>query len=97
MAIVFAKPKRKDLYSLIIFIMLIIIFLLVVLSIFRKKSILVEIKLEEIKTPQINFSNLNNPILKILESYESFPEWEESVGRENPFVLPQTQSIPPKK
>lgn len=97
MAIVFTKPKRKDLYSLIILITLIIVFLLVVLSIFRKKTNLIEIKLEEIEPPQINFSNLNNPILKTLESYESFPEWEESFGRENPFAFPQTQPTPPKK
>ncbi len=97
MAIVFTKPQRKDLYSLIILIALIIVFILIVLNIFRKKSMLIEISLEEIEPPQINFSNLNNPVLKILESYESFPAWEESLGRENPFSLPQTQPTPSKK
>ncbi len=98
MAIVFGKiSRKKDLYSLIILIVLLVIFALMLFSIFQKKSALIDIKPEEIDPPKINFSNLENPILKLLEPYDPPEEFQGDIGRENPFSSPQKNPTSPKK
>ncbi len=98
MAIVFGKiSRKKDLYSLVILIVLLGVFALMLFSIFQKKFALIDIKPEEIDPPKINFSNLENPILKLLEPYDPPEEFQGDIGRENPFFpLPKNPITSPK-
>ncbi|MCD5396190.1 MAG: hypothetical protein LR000_00725 [Candidatus Pacebacteria bacterium] len=99
MAIVFAKPKRKDFYQIILgvaFIILVIIFLFLLFK--RGPEIILPKLTGEIHPPQINFEHLDNPLLKKLEPYPGVEEFTGILGREIPFIstspaLPTTPSF----
>ncbi len=93
MAIIIAKPKKREVYQIILAGIFILLFLLLLFLIFRKNLTLFSIKpTGTIHPPQINFSNLDDPLLKKLEDYPKTEEFTGILGRETPFLPSPTSS-----
>jgi hypothetical protein len=92
MAIIFTKPRRKEVYHLIFVIVFLVIFTIILVNLFRKATSVVSIKSIEIHPPAINFSNLNDPILAKLKPYPTIEEFTGILGRDIPF-LPSTTTL----
>lgn len=88
MAITFSEgTKRKNYLVLILGILILILVLIFAWRIFSiqiaKRSATIIQKSPEIK---INLEILESPILKDFQPFEEIKPFEESVGRENPFL-----------
>ena len=82
------KKKQKRLVYLVIAVLL-TTFLVIWFGFFRK----LEVGLPkppsaalEFEKVEIDFSLLENPALRELESFEAIPQFEGDLGRKNPFV-----------
>jgi len=95
MAIILARPKGKNLYEIVLGVIFILLVLIFFFLVFKRNITPVSLKPEEstIRPPQINFSNLENPLLKQLEEYPKPEEFTGVLGRESPF-LPSTPTSP---
>jgi len=93
MAIILARPKGKNLYEIILGVVFILLVLIFFFLVFKRNVSLVSVKPgEAIRPPQINFSNLENPLLEQLEEYPKPEEFTGILGRETPFLPPATTS-----
>ena len=81
------RERKKQRYLLFILVIIILLVLLFTAYNFLTKSS-VPTNLEAKKTPEIkvNFDFLKNQSLKDLSPFEKVPEFQEQVGRENPFI-----------
>lgn len=87
MAITFSQPRKRQKYLILVLILLIFLFLFLKFFMLKPK---IE-RPEEVITKkppliEIDFSVLENPILKKLEIFEEIPPLEKEFGRENPFT-----------
>ena len=93
MAIILARPKGKNLYEIILGVVFIVLILIFFFLVFKRNITLVSVKPESaVRPPQINFSNLENPLLKQLEEYPKPEEFTGVLGRETPFLPSPTTS-----
>lgn len=95
MAIVFGKPKRKDLPQIIIAVLFIVVVIVFLFLIFTRPTTLIKVKVPaRFGPPQINLSNLENELLDKLEVYPYLEEFGGVVGRESPFFPPTSPTAP---
>lgn len=88
MAITFLQQKRKQQYLTLVFIGAILLILVVVWKGFLSKPETLPPLPEPVKLPEvkINFEVLQSPFLEELQPFEEIPPFEETAGRENPFI-----------
>jgi len=98
MAIIFSKYNKKQIYSLILLGILLLVFTILLIFLLKKKPETFSIKPEAVEAPQINFTNLKSPILMRLNAFANTPDTQEIVGRDNPFsAIPAATATPPKR
>lgn len=89
MAITFIQEKKRQRYLILILALVIFFILLVVwwgffrVEEFRQPEVPVFVP----KKIEIDWQALKSPQLKELETFEKIGEFEEEIGRENPFIL----------
>jgi len=86
MAITFPQIKKRQIYLILLLVVVIFGIIFLVWNYFLAKpqlSVYVPVPPPEIK---INFEILKNPILEQFELFEIISPFEETIGRENPFT-----------
>ena len=88
MAIDFLKKRKTQKILILIFIGALLVSAFFIWRGFSEKEepLLSEEPVKPLKKIEINYSVLENPILKELEPFEKIPPLEEKAGRENPFI-----------
>jgi ABC-type uncharacterized transport system permease subunit len=86
MAITLAKTNKRQIYSIAILMVLIIIFIALMILIMKPSKKVIYFAPEAISPPEINFSVLQNSVLLRLESYPTTSEITDTIGRANPFI-----------
>lgn len=88
MAITFLQQKRKQQHLTLVFIGAILLILVVVWKGLLSKPETPPLLPEPVKPPEvkINFEVLQNTFLEELKPLEEIPPFEETAGRENPFI-----------
>ncbi len=87
MAITFIQERKKQKYLFVIFILLILTIIFIFqLKPFAKTELTVSPQAFEAKKVRINLEALKNPAIEELQSFEEIPQFEEEIGRENPFL-----------
>lgn len=86
MAITFSQIGKRQKYLILVLILLLLVFLFLFLKFFLfKQKIERAVITKQPSLIEIDFSALENPIIKKLEIFEEIPPLEE-FGRENPFL-----------
>jgi uncharacterized membrane protein len=97
MAITFLEKRKFQKNLMIVFLILVLVFLFVLWRVFWAEKKLIEYPAQEevlkpFKKVEIDFKNLENPLLKELIPFEQIKPFEvtaptgEKIGRENPFL-----------
>ena len=81
------KEKKRQKYSLVIFLIIaLIIFLILWQGFFKKGKTVLVVEMLAPREIKINFEVLKKPALKELKLFEKISPFEETIGRENPFL-----------
>lgn len=81
------REKQKQKYYLIIFLIIVLIIFLILWQAFlKKKKVTFVVEAPPPREIKINFQVLEEPALKELRPFEKISPFEETAGRENPFL-----------